>query len=72
VLGQFKTVDVIVAGRDVGVGDRAGPQAVATMAMMQSNWVKVVQIQFAQKFCVNSVTALNVLSRPRTPRSAAR
>jgi len=37
----------------VGVGNRAGAQAVALMAMMQFNLGKTFQIQLAQNFSVN-------------------
>jgi hypothetical protein len=42
----------------VGVGNRAGTQAVALMAMIQFNLGKTFQIQLALKFSVDSVKAI--------------
>jgi hypothetical protein len=41
----------------VGVGNRAGAEAVALMAMIQFNLGKTFQIQLAVKISVNSVKA---------------
>ena len=46
----------------VGVGNRAGTQAVALMPMMQFNWVKTFQIQLAIKTSVNSANQISGLA----------
>jgi hypothetical protein len=43
----------------VGVDNRAGPQAVATVAIIQFNLGKTFQIQLAQKISANSVKVFN-------------
>ncbi len=44
----------------VGVGNRAGTQAVALMAMIQFNLGKTFQIQLALETSVNSVKRMNL------------
>jgi hypothetical protein len=42
----------------VGIGNRAGAQAVALMAIIQFNLANIFQIQLALKFSVNLVKAI--------------
>ena len=51
----------------VGVGNRAGTQAVALMAITQFNLGKNFQIQLALKFSVNSVKCFNPKRSSRSP-----